>query len=353
MNKESVRKFFSNKRNRISVIVGGLVIVICVVGGIIYYISKDNKESKSSIDSAINVEERKVYIEIKDDMLFLLDSNFEEIANSTDNDKLYSEFSNYFDKQYSFYWKKSDSEIKEITIEKGLAEDFLLTCGVEGIAVISKHAPTASKEIVDNSSNTEDTSDKDSNENSVDVANKDNGNNDSNGNNGAINNNSGSGNKGNHSVSGGSGNQGGSNNTKPDEPIKKPEPTPNPEPPTTPEVPKRTWKYRSDLSSQTFSLINDYRSSLGIPTLTYSSAEQQRANQRAEANARNHCRGHDRLQLSIYGNMDSTASQFLTSWKQSPAHNGFLQNTAMTVGAVSVYEDTDGYFYVIGSFNFK
>ena len=128
--------------------------------------------------------------------------------------------------------------------------------------------------------------------------------------------------------------------------------TSKPNKPSEPVKPQqRTWQYMSDLSQQTFVALNNYRQANGVSPLKYSSTEQARANQQAEYNARTETGNHDFLQISILSTVDTTAQQFINRWANSAGHRKNMLDDTLVAGAVSVYKDSNGCYYVVASFD--
>lgn len=117
-----------------------------------------------------------------------------------------------------------------------------------------------------------------------------------------------------------------------------------------PSKPQRTWQYMSSLSQQTFNALNNYRTSHGVKALKYSSSEQARAKSQAEYNVKNKNNTHDALQISYKGNADSSASGFIQAWANSAGHKKSMLRETNVEGAVAVYKDSEGYYYVVASF---
>ena len=114
---------------------------------------------------------------------------------------------------------------------------------------------------------------------------------------------------------------------------------------------KRTWKYMSELSQQTFRALNSFRKANGVEPLKYSSSEQARANEQSKYNARTETGGHDFMQISITSTVDKTAQQFINTWAGSSGHRASMLDSTNVEGAVSVYRDSEGCYYVVASFN--
>ena len=113
----------------------------------------------------------------------------------------------------------------------------------------------------------------------------------------------------------------------------------------------RTWQYMSSLSKETFNALNEFRKANGVAPLKYNSAEQSRANKQAESNVKNNINTHEMLQISYKGNADSTSNGFIQAWAKSPSHKKSMLDEGFSEGAVSVYKDSKGYYYVVASFH--
>ena len=107
----------------------------------------------------------------------------------------------------------------------------------------------------------------------------------------------------------------------------------------------------SSLSQQTFSALNAYRKANGVAALKYSSSEQARANAQAESNVKNNnLSNHGFNQISYGGNINSTANGFIQAWANSAGHKKNMLDETNIEGAVAVYKDSEGYYYVVASF---
>ena len=108
----------------------------------------------------------------------------------------------------------------------------------------------------------------------------------------------------------------------------------------------------SSLSKETFDALNEFRKANGVAPLKYSSTEQARANKQAESNAKNNIlSNHGSFQISHGGNVNKTANGFIKAWANSPSHKKSMLDEGFTEGAVSVYKDSEGYYYVVASFH--
>ena len=170
-------------------------------------------------------------------------------------------------------------------------------------------------------------------------------------------NNSGNSNNNNNSESNkpSNGNNGSSNNSgstnKPQEPSK---PTPpvveQPKPEVKPEPPKRTWTYMADMSRETFNLMNKFRQDNGVAPLKWSDSEHARAKKQAEYNAKNNKGDHDFGQISIGGTIYKAPQEFINGWAKSPSHREAMLDESDIEGAVAVYKDSEGRYFVVASF---
>ena len=170
-------------------------------------------------------------------------------------------------------------------------------------------------------------------------------------------NNSGNSNNNNNSESNkpSNGNNGSSNNSgstnKPQEPSK---PTPpvveQPKPEVKPEPPKRTWTYMADMSRETFNLMNKFRQDNGVAPLKWSDSEHARAKKQAEYNASTNTGNHDYMQISLAGTRYTSAEGFINGWASSPGHRENMLDSTNTDGAVAVYKDSEGRYFVVASF---
>ena len=105
----------------------------------------------------------------------------------------------------------------------------------------------------------------------------------------------------------------------------------------------------SGLSQETFNALNAFRQANGVAPLAYSSSEQSRANAVAEENAKNSYVRHDLMQIAL-GNEIGSSSSFINQWANSESHRNSMLESAFVEGAVSVYKDSNGYYYVVASF---
>lgn len=152
------------------------------------------------------------------------------------------------------------------------------------------------------------------------------------------------------------GNNGSSNNSgstsKPQEPSK---PTPpvveQPKPEVKPEPPKRTWTYMANMSRETFNLMNKFRKDNGVAELKWSDSEHARAKKQAEKIASTAGSGHDFMQISLTTISNGNPQGFINQWANSYGHRASMLEKNYVEGAVAVYKDSDGEYFVVASFN--
>lgn len=128
-----------------------------------------------------------------------------------------------------------------------------------------------------------------------------------------------------------------------------PEPTPNPPAPQ-PEPPKRTWQYMADMSRETFNLMNQFRQQNGVAALKWSDGEHAKAKKRAEKNASVAGSGHEFDQISLTTISHGNPQGFIKQWANSAGHKQNMLDKRNVEGAVAVYKDSDGEYYVVASF---
>nr|AUO31807.1 hypothetical protein [Paeniclostridium sordellii] len=107
----------------------------------------------------------------------------------------------------------------------------------------------------------------------------------------------------------------------------------------------------SGLSQETFNALNAFRQANGVAPLAYSSSEQSRANAQAEYNARTKTFGHDFDQISL-GSGVADAQAYINQWANSEGHKNSMLDEMNTRGAVSVYKDSEGNYFVVASFGY-
>lgn len=162
----------------------------------------------------------------------------------------------------------------------------------------------------------------------------------------------GSGNSGNTGNSGGntgntgsSGNSGG-NQEKPTDPPKQ-EQTPQPDP-----TPERTWEYLEAESRAAFDAMNEFRKQNGVAPLIWRQDCQDAANKQAKWCAENSTMYHTEAQIS-QGCWTADADVLIQRWADSPGHRANMLDTLNVYGAVSIYRDSNNYYYVIAHFEMK
>ena len=147
---------------------------------------------------------------------------------------------------------------------------------------------------------------------------------------------------------------GGNSSTKPTPPTPptspKPTPPPPPKPPTPPPVAQRTWEYMPSLSRQTFDLMNKFRQDNGVAPLKWNETCNRRAKKIAEGNAKEQVIYHEEGQIAL-NNSTGTAESFIKQWSDSDkGHKQSMLQILYTGGAVAVYKDSNGRFYVVTDF---
>ncbi len=114
-------------------------------------------------------------------------------------------------------------------------------------------------------------------------------------------------------------------------------------------TPKRTWQYMESLSKETFNLMNQFRQQHGVAPLKWNETCNARAKKIAEDCASRGVIYHDFGQIAL-GNGIGTAQSFINQWANSEGHKNYMidkGNDTKTDGAVAVYKDSNGRFYVI------
>ena len=145
---------------------------------------------------------------------------------------------------------------------------------------------------------------------------------------------------------------GGNSSTKPAPPTPTPTPPkPTPPPPLTPPpVAQRTWEYMPALSRQTFDLMNKFRQDNGVAPLKWNETCNRRAKKIAEGNAKEQVIYHEEGQIAL-NNSTGTAESFIKQWSDSDkGHKQSMLQILYTGGAVAVYKDSNGRFYVVTDF---
>lgn len=157
----------------------------------------------------------------------------------------------------------------------------------------------------------------------------------------------GSGNSGNTGSSGGNtgGNSGGSQE-KPTDPPKQEE-TPQPDP-----APERTWEYLEAESRAAFDAMNEFRKQNGVAPLTWRQDCQDAANKQAKWCAENSAMDHGLAEIG-QGCWTADADVLIQRWADSPGHRESMLDSWNNYGAVSIYKDSTGYFFVIAHFEME
>lgn len=117
----------------------------------------------------------------------------------------------------------------------------------------------------------------------------------------------------------------------------------------TPQPPQRTWEYMPSLSRQTFDLMNAFRQQNGVPALSWNETCNSRAKSQAEYNASTNTYGHGAGQISL-GNGTANPQAYINQWASSAGHRESMLDTSFTGGAVAVYKDSNGNYYVVTDF---
>ncbi len=109
---------------------------------------------------------------------------------------------------------------------------------------------------------------------------------------------------------------------------------------------QRTWQYMESLSKETFNLMNQFRQQYGVTPLKWNETCNARAKKQAKYNAETNTFGHGLGQISL-GNDIGTAQSFINQWANSPGHKASMLRETDTDGAVSVYRDSTGAYFVV------
>ncbi len=121
---------------------------------------------------------------------------------------------------------------------------------------------------------------------------------------------------------------------------------------------QRTWQYMESLSKETFNLMNQFRQQHGVAPLKWNETCNARAKKIAENNARKKVIYHEEGQIAL-NNGTGTAQSFINQWANSPGHKDSIldgpkydgtNQDGYTDGAISVYRDREGWFYVVADF---
>ena len=138
---------------------------------------------------------------------------------------------------------------------------------------------------------------------------------------------------------GNSGNQGGQQ-----EPPKE-EPQPDP-------APERTWEYLEAESRAAFDAMNEFRKQNGIAPLIWRQDCQDAANKQAEWCAENSALDHGLSEIG-QGSWTADPDVLIQRWADSPGHRESMLDTWNKYGAVSIYRDSNNYYYVIAHFEME
>ncbi|MDK2802644.1 MAG: hypothetical protein KFW09_04625, partial [Oscillospiraceae bacterium] len=84
----------------------------------------------------------------------------------------------------------------------------------------------------------------------------------------------------------------------------------------------------------------------GVAPLKWNETCNGRAKKIAEGNAKEQVIYHEEGQIAL-NNSTGTAESFIKQWSDSPGHKASMIRETDTDGAVAVYKDSNGRFYVI------
>lgn len=332
---KSLRVVRENKKVKVS-IVAGLTAVI-VASGITYYVLNNKDTGKKEIVSSDTIKED----EIKSDDLILAEDENGNLVVKDQEGNVVAE-----GEEVAKVVEEKKEEGKNIVTQTSDG-NIVKVDKVEGNTVQTGSGQTVKPTtkppvIADNNNNSTSKPNTGTDKPSTD---------NNSGNNNNSNNNSES-NKPSNGNNGSSNNSGSTN--KPQEPSKPTPPVEQPKPETKPEVkpepPKRTWTYMADMSRETFNLMNKFRQDNGVASLKWSDSEHARAKKQAEYNAKTFTGGHDFNQISILSGFDKSAKDFINRWAASVSHKESMLENSFIEGAVAVYKDSDGVYYVVASF---
>lgn len=107
--------------------------------------------------------------------------------------------------------------------------------------------------------------------------------------------------------------------------------------------------HETGLETQLFNLINEYRNSNGVESITFSNNQYAKADKLAHAKAEADMKdsSHYANEISIvYGGPKLSASQFLQMWKNSPSHNDFLLSPRKHFGGCAAYRNGNTYYII-------
>lgn len=139
---------------------------------------------------------------------------------------------------------------------------------------------------------------------------------------------------------------------KPTNPLETKPPVPEKptEKPTDPK-PKCTWEYLEAESKATLNAINEFRKQNGVAPLTWRQDCQDAANKQAEWCAENSTMYHGASEIS-QGCWTADADVLIQRWADSPGHRANMLDDWNVYGAVSIYRDSNDYYYVIAHFEY-
>lgn len=125
----------------------------------------------------------------------------------------------------------------------------------------------------------------------------------------------------------------------------KPEPEKKPE-----EVVKQEVVHETQLETELFDLINEYRSSNGVELIQFSSNQYSKADKlahsKADADMKNSSHYANEISI-VYGGERPTAAFLLQMWKNSPSHNDFLLGYRKHFGGCAVYSVNNTYYAIL------
>ena len=325
------------------ILVAGIV-VVTVASGVTYYVLNNKDTGKKEIVSSDTIKEDEIK---SDDLILAEDENGNLVVKDqegnvvAEGDEVAKVVEEKKEEGKNIVAQTSDGSI--VKVDK-----------VDGNNVQTESGQTVKPTpkppaIVDNDNNTNKPS-TGTDKPSIDKPNTDNNTGNSNNNN---NNNNSENNKPNNGNNGNSNN--GGSTSKPQEPSKPTPPVEQPKPETKPEVkpepPKRTWTYMADMSRETFNLMNKFRQDNGVAPLKWSDSEHARAKKQAEKIASTAGSGHDFMQISLTTISNGNPQGFINQWANSSGHKASMLEKNYVEGAVAVYKDSDGEYFVVASFN--
>lgn len=306
-----------NKKLQIGIATGLGVVLLATVAGTIVYVNsnRDNTADKGNIEASVDDKDKELILSTDDKgNLVIVDEEGNIVAEG-------EEVENVVSSGTEVVMKSEDGTTTKVDKVEG-------NTASTGGQVVKPPTTSGSKPSTgtgNDQANNGGSSSNDNNSNS--------------GNDNSNSNNNGSGNNNNN----GGGSTGG---TVPP----KPEPTPPPTPPTEEVKPERTWKYDEAMSRETFNLMNKFRQENGVAALSWSDSEHTRAKSQAEKNASKGDGGHTFNQISLITSR-ATAQSFINIWSNSSGHKQNMLDEVNIAGAVAVYKDSDGVYYVVASFD--